>query len=74
MTLLKLVCVILCMNTYYEWQWLIQNTQQCARRILSESTAPELHDWQGLAAEHFRRQMQNLARQARTLYDVRGGM
>ncbi|EPI42466.1 hypothetical protein [Gardnerella vaginalis] len=62
------------MQTYYEWQWLIQRTQQCARCILAESAASRLEDWQGLAAEYFRQNMVDLAQQAYALYDVRGGI
>ena len=55
------------MHTYYEWQWLIQRTQECARCVMAESAATELEDWQGLAAEHFRHSMKNISAQAYAL-------
>lgn len=62
------------MHTYYEWQWLIQCTQECARCVMAESAATELEDWQGLAAEHFRHSMKNISAQAYALYNIRGGI
>lgn len=62
------------MHTYYEWQWLIQRTQQCARYVIAETAANELEDWQGLAADYFRQNMSNIAKQAYALYDIRGGI
>lgn len=62
------------MNTYYEWQWLIQRTQECARCIIAESAAKELDDWQGLAAEYFREKMSDISHQAYSLYNIRGGI
>ena len=62
------------MHTYYEWQWLIQRTQECARCVIAESAATELEDWQGLAAEHFRHSMKNISAQAYALYNSRGGI
>ncbi|WP_246905111.1 hypothetical protein [Gardnerella vaginalis] len=62
------------MHTYYEWKWLIQRTEQCARNILAEAEASELNEWQGIAAQYFRHSMSNIASQAYSLYEIRGGM
>ena len=62
------------MHTYYEWQWLIQRTQECVRCVMAESAATELEDWQGLAAEHFRHSMKDISAQAYALYNIRGGI
>lgn len=62
------------MHTYYEWQWLIQRTKQCASLIMAESSAKGLDDWQGLAADYFRQSMSDIARQAYVLYEIRGGI